>query len=62
MEDRKPYYKWFQKLIIGGIIMLDSKENAAFERCIDVMARLIEKYGNEDDTRTKDKAEESIKG
>jgi hypothetical protein len=42
--------------------MLDSKENAAFERCIDVMARLIEKYGNEDNTHTKDKAEESIKG
>lgn len=42
--------------------MLDSKENAAFERCIDVMARLIEKYGNEDDTYTKEKAEEIIKG
>ena len=25
----------------------DAKYNAAFERCVDVMARLIEKYGHQ---------------
>jgi len=37
--------------------MLKLKEDAAFMRCVDVMARLIEKYGNEEDTYKNEETE-----
>ena len=40
--------------------MLEIKENAAFMRCVDVMARLIEKYGNEEDTYNNEETGEEV--
>lgn len=40
--------------------MLDLKEKAAFERCVDVMARLVEKYGAQEDICNNDEVKEDI--
>jgi hypothetical protein len=41
--------------------MKDCKENASFERCVGVLVRLIEKYGNGgEDTYTDNSVEEEV--